>query len=48
MSIEDANRRALLGHVALWDPLFFLWGFFLLVGMLKSRRPRVDRPNGLS
>lgn len=42
--LEESNRRALMGHVFLWDPLFFLWGLFLLVGMVirfrSERQPR--------
>ena len=34
---------AMKGHAFLWDPLFFLWGLFL-VGSLWWSRPAVDQP----
>ena len=35
----DADRRAILGHLFLWDPWFLLWGCALLVAArMQSRR----------
>lgn len=34
------DRAAELGHAALWDPLFLLWGLLLAVGLRRTRRPR--------
>ena len=33
------DRAAMIGHAALWDPLFLLWGLFLGVGLLLTRHP---------
>ncbi len=33
------DARAQLGHAALWNPLFALWGALLLVGLRRSRTP---------
>ncbi len=40
---DGYNRPAELGHAALWDPLFFLWGAFLLAG-LRATRGRLPTP----
>ena len=32
------DRQAQIGHAALWDPLFFLWGALLLAGLALTRR----------
>jgi hypothetical protein len=32
------DRRAQLGHAALWDPLFLVWGLCLLVGVRAHSR----------
>ena len=32
------DRAAMIGHVALWDPLFALWGLALLSSLWLSRR----------
>jgi hypothetical protein len=34
------DRAAMLGHLALWDPLFALWGLALLSSLWLSRRRR--------
>jgi hypothetical protein len=34
------DRTAMIGHVALWDPLFVLWGCALLGSLWLSRRRR--------
>lgn len=34
------NYPAELGHAALWDPLFFLWGAFLAAGLRLTRHGR--------
>lgn len=34
------DRAALIGHAALWDPLFALWGGCLLGGLIASRGRR--------
>jgi hypothetical protein len=34
------DRAAMIGHVALWDPLFALWGLVLLSSLWLSRRRR--------
>ena len=31
------DERAMLGHAALWDPLFLLWGALLVAGLALSR-----------
>lgn len=33
------DRAAELGHAALWDPLFLLWGLLLMAGLVVTRRP---------
>ncbi|CAM3604955.1 DUF3995 domain-containing protein [Deinococcus frigens] len=35
----EIDRRGMLGHAALWDPLFLLWGL-TLTGHLWLTRPR--------
>ncbi|HCX84950.1 MAG TPA: DUF3995 domain-containing protein [Micrococcales bacterium] len=35
-----SDRAALIGHAALWDPLFALWGGFLLAGLVATRAAR--------
>jgi hypothetical protein len=32
------DRRAQLGHAALWDPLFLVWGLCLLIGVRSHSR----------
>ncbi len=34
------DRRAMIGHAALWDPLFALWGALLLGGLWLTRQER--------
>jgi hypothetical protein len=34
------DRRGMIGHAWLWDPLFLLWGTALAVGLAGSRRPK--------
>jgi hypothetical protein len=34
------DRTAMIGHVALWNPLFALWGLALLGSLWLSRRRR--------
>lgn len=34
------DRAAMVGHALLWDPLFFLWGLLLGIGLALTR----DRP----
>ncbi|GAA5532129.1 hypothetical protein Dalu01_00507 [Deinococcus aluminii] len=38
--VASFDRASLLGHGALWDPLFFLWGLFLTLHLLQTRRGR--------
>jgi len=33
------DRDAMLGHAALWDPLFLLWGVLLLLGLRAHHTP---------
>jgi hypothetical protein len=40
VSTTSSDRPALIGHAALWDPLFALWGALLLGGMTASRGRR--------
>lgn len=41
------DRRAQLGHAALWDPLFLIWGVSLVIGLSLSRSPsRKEAPPG--
>jgi hypothetical protein len=37
------DRTGLMGHALLWDPLFALWGAFLLAGLWRSRRVTTER-----
>lgn len=32
------DRTGMLGHALLWDPLFFLWGVALAVGLWRTRK----------
>lgn len=32
------DRTAQLGHAALWDPLFLVWGLCLAVGLRRTTR----------
>jgi hypothetical protein len=32
------DRAAMIGHAALWDPLFLVWGLALLASLLLSRK----------
>jgi len=34
------DRRGMLGHAMLWDPLFAVWGATLVVGLWLTRTPR--------
>jgi Protein of unknown function (DUF3995) len=34
----DADLRAIRWHALFWDPWFLIWGVFLLVALLQSRR----------
>lgn len=34
------DRAAMVGHAALWDPLFWVWGVLLLTGLARTRAPR--------
>lgn len=36
--LSESNRRALMGHVYLWDPLFLCWGTCLVIGTLSQLR----------
>lgn len=36
-SADGYDRAAELGHAALWDPLFALWGLLLAAGLLTTR-----------
>lgn len=40
VSTTSSDRPALIGHAALWDPLFALWGALLLGGLTASRGRR--------
>ena len=31
------DEQAVLGHAALWDPLFLVWGVLLALGLLMTR-----------
>lgn len=35
----NVDRTGLAGHATLWNPLFALWGAFLLAGLWLTRRP---------
>lgn len=37
---ESYDRAATLGHAVLWDPLFFVWGLSLALGLWASRPQR--------
>ncbi|MEP6632453.1 MAG: DUF3995 domain-containing protein [Lapillicoccus sp.] len=37
VTADGYDARAQLGHAALWDPLFALWGALLLAGLRRSR-----------
>ncbi len=41
-SADGYDRAAELGHAALWDPLFFLWGAGLAAGLSVTRTPRLS------
>lgn len=34
----DYNTPVMLGHVLLWDPLFFFWGLSLVISLILTRR----------
>jgi hypothetical protein len=34
------DRRGMLGHAMLWDPLFTVWGATLVIGLWLTRTPR--------
>lgn len=36
-SSDGIDRTAQLGHAALWDPLFVVWGVFLALGLRAAR-----------
>lgn len=38
IAIDHTLSAPRLGHAALWDPLFLLWGVLLLLGMRPARR----------
>lgn len=38
------DRSAELGHGALWDPLFLLWGLLLAAGLWTTRASRTPSP----
>ena len=40
VSTTSSDRPALIGHAALWDSLFALWGALLLGGLTASRGRR--------
>lgn len=40
---DDYDLPSMIGHAWLWDPLFLLWGVLLLIGLLRTRRPREER-----
>lgn len=40
-SADGYDRSAELGHAALWDPLFLLWGLLLAAGLAKTRTRRL-------
>lgn len=42
---DGYDRAAMLGHAALWDPLFLAWGLALLLG-LRATRTRGPVPGG--
>ncbi len=35
----QVDRPGMLGHAALWDPLFAVWGATLVVGLWLTRTP---------
>ncbi len=37
VAADGYNRAAELGHAALWDPLFLLWGVLLAAGLRYTR-----------
>lgn len=37
-SAADMDRRALVGHAFLWDPLFAVWGLALGLALWRTRR----------
>ncbi|CAG7845652.1 hypothetical protein USB125703_01925 [Pseudoclavibacter triregionum] len=49
-TVADTSIPALIGHAWIWDPLFLVWGLALLIGLVRSRGPRLagglqpDRP----
>ena len=42
---EPTDPVSLRGHALLWDPLFALWGWSLLVGLWSTRSTRPTRSN---
>ena len=40
-SADGYDRSAELGHAALWDPLFLLWGLLLAAGLATTRTRRL-------
>lgn len=43
---DGIDRRGMLGHAMLWDPLFAVWGTTLVVGLWLTRRPPKSLPPG--
>lgn len=41
------DRAAMIGHAALWDPLFLCWGLFLGAGLALTRTPTFTNPRPL-
>lgn len=39
IAIDHTVTAPRLGHAALWDPLFLLWGALLLLGTRANHRP---------
>ena len=39
------DRDAMIGHAALWDPLFLVWGVCLAIGLWLTRRRSTARPH---
>lgn len=44
--LAESNRRALMGHVFCWDPLFLCWGACLFVGTVLQMRASRDLRQG--
>ena len=46
-SASGYDHSAEIGHAALWDPLFFVWGACLAAGLILTRTAK-PTPDGLS